>query len=351
MQDDAIVFSFSGGIADSHELNFYEAARFQYAAAKLIYKIEHFRQKGIVLDRISKKIEADIRVSAAKEGSWELSVILEKIPNIAQCTLKVPLTSLFSYIMNKLKPPSKGKELAMELAQIELSRERERTLQSSEETKRLQIMADILGAKEATAQQALEVIAGYSLPQVNHLKPNAIETEFEKDYIQQELLAEIEFEKTSEPIKSVLSSISDEQLVQLSDLFRKHSQELALPLRGSANSLSISLGQSDQKVCVFDRQSLENLGEVNIDKTPTYIEGIVRAYDKDTGWGKFRNEVQFIKPIAFQVPMSIKKKKLAIISEALRSERIGASFYFVRDASNQPIRLILEDIVSVDLPK
>lgn len=94
----------------------------------------------------------------------------------------------------------------------------------------------------------------------------------------------------------------------MSDLFRKHSQELALPLRGSANSLSISLGQSDQKVCVFDRQSLENLGEVNIDKTPTYIEGIVRAYDKDTGWGKFRNEVQFIKPIAFQVPMSIKRK-------------------------------------------
>ena len=73
--NDIITFSFTGGIAENHELSFYEAARFQYAAAKLLYKLEHFRQKGIVLDRVSRKIDADIRVSTAKEGDLPLILV------------------------------------------------------------------------------------------------------------------------------------------------------------------------------------------------------------------------------------------------------------------------------------
>jgi hypothetical protein len=52
---DTIQFKFEGGMADNHELNFYEASRFQYAAARFIYTLEKFRQEGKIVARLNQR--------------------------------------------------------------------------------------------------------------------------------------------------------------------------------------------------------------------------------------------------------------------------------------------------------
>lgn len=349
-KNNEIIFNFQGGMADEHELNFYAAARFQYAAARLIYKLEYYRQTGHLLDRISKKVDADIRVSAAREGSWELGIILEALPELVKCKVTVPLGALVSYVFNYIKPKSKGKSLALELAKVDLAKEKQRTLQTQEETRRLEIMASLSHSnREPTAPEALRVINNYNFYQVENLVPGLISGQKELDYIKKELEAEEEFEKSIEEYKDELDQISPEKITQIATMFKNAADELAYPLKNSANELSISVPHeksgSIKKVCVFNKESLEGLSKEYRDEAPTYMVGSIKRYDKETGWGQFRNTGLFTKPISFNVPGGKKSEMLYEVSKAMASEEIGASFYIVRDKSEKPIRLILNSIV------
>ncbi len=348
-KNNEIIFNFQGGIADEHELNFYAAARFQYAAARLIYRLEHYRQTGYLLDRMSKKVEADIRVSAAREGSWELGIILEALPDLVDCSITVPLGAFLGYIFNYIKPKSKGKSLALKLAKVDLAKEEQRTLQTQEETKRLEIIASLSHSdREPTAPEALHVINNYNFYQIESIVPGEISGQQELDYIKNELEAEKEFEKSIEEYKDELDQISPEKLNQIATMFKNAADELAYPLKNSANELSISVPHdksgSIKKVCVFNKESLEGLSKEYRDETPTYMVGSIKRYDKETGWGQFRNSGLFTKPIPFNVPGGRKNEMLYEVSKAMVSEEIGASFYIVRDKSEKPIRLILNSI-------
>lgn len=343
MDNDKIIFSFEGGMATNHELSFYESSRFQYAAARLIYKLEHFRQTGKILERVSEKIDADIRVSAAKEGSWELEIALASIPALG-LSLSVPLNVLLGYILNSVKPKSKGQDIAVQLARIELARERERTKQGHIDASRLRSLENIVRSQSATVKEALSLLKDRSYADVDKACPNIIESKEELEFIKDELRAEKKYQKMIEPYEAELNNIPAEKIVKLTDMFRKSSKELAYPLRSSATSLSVSFNRNNE-FCVFNRESLEGIADEIQDKIPTYLEGSIKMYDKETGWGKFRNNEQFYKPIPFMVPAGTKKNNLTKISKALASPLMGANFYIVRNSSKEPIRLILDKIV------
>ena len=130
----AIFFAFEGGDADQQQPNFYDASRFQYAAARLIYTLEHFRQTGRVLERIHAKVQADYRVSSPRPGSWVLDVVLVNSLPLAQMLIQVPIDIMLAYVIDRLIPANKPRSIALEI-------ERERTAQSREETRRHEIMA------------------------------------------------------------------------------------------------------------------------------------------------------------------------------------------------------------------
>jgi len=93
-----IRFQFLGGMADNHEMNFYEAGRFQYGAARFIYTLEKFRQEGRIVSRIGEKVKADIRIKAPKEGSFIQDVLIVASPIIADTSIKCSFEALFAYI-------------------------------------------------------------------------------------------------------------------------------------------------------------------------------------------------------------------------------------------------------------
>jgi hypothetical protein len=55
-----LTFHFEGGLADEHKLDFYEAARFQYAAARLVVKLSQFRARGNFVKKITNTSNQDI---------------------------------------------------------------------------------------------------------------------------------------------------------------------------------------------------------------------------------------------------------------------------------------------------
>ena len=60
MPNELIAFKFEGGPADDHAMDYYTAARFDYSAARLLLKITHYQQAGIIPKNVSKRITTNI---------------------------------------------------------------------------------------------------------------------------------------------------------------------------------------------------------------------------------------------------------------------------------------------------
>ena len=71
---EALSFHFEGSLADEHRMNFYESARFQYAAARLIVKLAQFRQRGNFSQKITNNSNIAIELVAQTEGSFNINV-------------------------------------------------------------------------------------------------------------------------------------------------------------------------------------------------------------------------------------------------------------------------------------
>jgi len=54
--NEEIAFTFDGKIASQHRMDFYEAARFQYSASRLLVKLDYFRKNGEFPKKITYKI-------------------------------------------------------------------------------------------------------------------------------------------------------------------------------------------------------------------------------------------------------------------------------------------------------
>lgn len=67
-------FHFTGRIADRNMMDFYESARFQYAAARLSVKLDQFRRTGRFSKRITAESRTNIDLHAFSPGSFNLNI-------------------------------------------------------------------------------------------------------------------------------------------------------------------------------------------------------------------------------------------------------------------------------------
>ena len=117
VDDPFVRFRFKGRLADQSELNFYEASRFYYGAARLIYTIEAFRQHKRVLSRITTKVNLDARIRAPEPGSFVQDIIMAAMPIVADCALKVPFEAIFSHVWSLLLPAGRTRQEAIEIGE------------------------------------------------------------------------------------------------------------------------------------------------------------------------------------------------------------------------------------------
>ncbi|MBX3446398.1 MAG: hypothetical protein KF765_06560 [Parvibaculaceae bacterium] len=153
---ETIRLKFEGGIAQNGELHFYEYSRSQYGTARFIATIEHFRRHGVVAERINANSYVDIRVRSAERGSFIEDIIVLAIKEGMAVAVSTPLSALISYVWHLLSPRKESTdETIVQLAQIKLAEEAQRTEQERERTEQLRALQQIAEGHRATAADAL----------------------------------------------------------------------------------------------------------------------------------------------------------------------------------------------------
>lgn len=247
-----LTFRFEGGDADAGQLNFYEAARFQYGAARFVYTLEYFRQTGMVLYKITRRVNADYRVPTPRSGSWILDVVQIAVPILGEMALKVPIEVLMAYVVERLIPGRRSREMAGEIIARDrpdggdrIALERERTAQEHQRTEQIRLLTD-------TNSKALNLLE----KELGRRRDDSPTVKLLSD-IQGELVASSEREMVVENYKTELDKIDDHQMDSLLNRTRTQVIEIGKPLISSADRLEIGEVSRAKAFVSLNRRSIE----------------------------------------------------------------------------------------------
>lgn len=341
MPDDVVPilsFRFEGGDADEGLLNFYDASRFQYGAARFVYTLEHFRQTGRALNRISERINVDYRVPAARQGSWIMDVLHVAGPPLAEMVIKVPIDAMIAHVFAQLRPNSKIADTIIRLEEQRTAQERERTRQARAQARLAQEQVAAIREQTRTTQQALRLVE-----RMLNERPDP-EARQQLEEVQREALANGERDALLEQYRQELENIPERSLERLVNRAQSQIVEIGKPLIRSASGLEISGHTRGQRFAHLDRRIITELGGNSIDALPTSLVGSVVRYDKESGWGKFRNP-DFAAPISFLVPAAKKNQLTLEVIDAMKQEEVEVVFYYVRDRRRVVKYLIFDNII------
>lgn len=343
-----IRFRFTGGIADEHEMNFYEFGRFQYGAARFIYTLESFRQNGKVLQRLTTRVNADIRVKAAAEGSFLQDVLVFTAPILAECAIQCHFEAMFAYIWDKILPASKGEDLAVEIAKQEVRRAEQTTLQEVQRTEQVRLMAEVANNNNATTQQALSILESViNSPRPIQFEGAVLGIDALKQY-KQEIISDIERKRLIHDNREALAQISPDLERKLTSQLRKSFEDIAKPLTSSATEMGIYAGATtDRKVASIDKETAFKITREQEDNNLTVLIGSIKAYDREAYNGKLRY-TEIGRPISFSIRAANRQEMSAKVLEAMRKEEVWLSMYLIRDTYGTPVRAILENISEED---
>lgn len=321
---DQLNFRFRGGLADRNRMDFYEAARFQYAAARLTVKLDQFRRTGRFSQRVTTQTRTDIDLFPYEQGSFVLKIAasedLEKQPKI-----NVPLTALWTYVIERVFQPTET-NTALDLIDDNALRSEFFSL----------VEENIFSSDKAIAllRAEMEKDRGLSATE-NELLDRLISEAHRRAYLQSH--------------HDLLASITPEQDAALMTMATPLLSELAVPLRRSAKTVMISTIDSagERPILTTDRETAEALELIKVDKHVSTIDVDIVQYNKETGWGKFRNPTWKGIP-SFSVPADRKGDLRFDLLVAMREDQVAVDAYVVRSVSGEPLRLVLVDVNMID---
>jgi hypothetical protein len=286
---DTILLAYRGGIAEDGELHFYEFGRAEYAFARFLATVEHFRRTGRVAERINRSTYVDMRVRAPRRGSFLTEIVIPLGVSTAANVFSLPLSALLSQVLHLLTPRSAEREDdVVELARIRLAESQERTAQSGEETARLRVLQQIIETQAATARQSLELLQ-WGLESGNVAIARAGLTPQNLTDLEADFSAELGRQRELEPYAEQLAEINPTDMSRLTSRVRPMVQEVALPLRRSASSFTLSDPANDNVLAFFDSQRAQALSERESLEEPIRLTCKIKAYDREIGVGKLRS--------------------------------------------------------------
>jgi len=320
-----LTFHFDGELASSHRMNFYEAARFQYAAARLLVKLAQFREFGRFGQRITSSSNYDIEIKTHTKGSFNINVE-DKTPQktsnnssekskTLEPFIDVPLSSLFSYVADRLLSKSD------ESAEDEEGAKVNKSLSVNEEKILNNVLSGTLNIEE-TPVEIRDIIRKH-ISEINRKNLD-----------------------THTKIFSKIDDIKSQKLVAMSaPLFK----EMATPLRTSASTLEVQSTRRGKKTSLvfIDKKIADEIENEKIDKLPTNISGNIKQLNKDNGYGKIQIE-NGLKTIGFNVPYDLLPKLKMILIQGLAENMVDIKAFLVRDQADEVIKAI---IIDINIPK
>lgn len=321
---DQLLFHFSGGLAEQNRMDFYEAARFQYAVARLSVKLDQFRKTGRFSKRVTAASRTNIDLFPFAAGSFQLKIESSKDEE-TQLKIDVPLTTLWAYIIERVFQPT-DTDAALDLIQ-------DNSLRS-----------EFFQLVENNVFKTTEVI-------------DLLRSEFEKDQalystegeLLDRLISEAERRAYLKSHRDLLSAITPDQDAALVTMATPLLSEIAVPLRRSAKRVMITSIDDHGKRAILstDRRTAEAIESMRVDNEVTSFDVDIVQYNKENGWGKFRNPNWEGIP-SFSVPADRKDDLKFDLLSAMQEDEVSVDAYVVRSVSGDPIRMILVDVNLID---
>lgn len=323
---------FQGKLASSGRMHFYEYGRYQYATARFLSTLEHFRRTGTVASRITGEAKIDIYISVPEEGSFLETIVIPKLAEAAAGAVSASLTTLISYVWHMLLPRAEETESDLiKIARIQLDVEKEKSKQSES-------LAKIIETQSATTKQALDLVKwaietpNTRLGDQNLLGPRLNE-------MQQELLTEHGREELYQEDMSELEKIDPDELMKLISRTSTIAPEMAIPMKRSADFAEFTTSRSKLPILILDEKTANRVATRKLDPEVFEIKGRVRSYDVDRGVGKFVSP-ELNRQLNFSVAPALQAPWLDEILAAMKREKSILKCQKFIDRGNLPSSLI-----------
>ncbi len=316
---ETLTFHFEGALADSHRMNFYESARFQYAAARLMVKLAQFRHAGRFVQKISAKSNFDIQLASQSDGSFNINVEDPGQSSTDDEFIKISLADLIAYVTERI------------VEKID-----ETTLNGT-----TNLDGDEAGAGSvptaAIDHLVEEQLAGRAV--TSDLPPSV------QDVIKRRV-AETHREQRLAENQSAISRIDFARSQKLIAMSAPLISEMATALRQSADTLEVrsSAHGVTRPVLFLDRKMAADIETAIVDEAITPILGDITQFNKDNGWGKLKIE-NGSKTVSFSIPYDILPTMKQKLIDNMKKDLVYLQTYFVRDRSGDVVRLIAVGIL------
>ena len=263
-------FSFDGRLADEHRLDFYEAARFQYGAARLIYTIDRFIETGKVPNRVSPRaISSRYRIAPAINGSWEQEIFQSVIGGV----LAAPVIYGFAYVYRLLFPAQKRAASTANLLE---------NLNSGADSNEIKLFLETYQNTQENEliELCIQKLTKHKAGLTHHAEVNeALQSLFE---LKAQRLKSNEFER-------LMGGVSTDDAQRLIKKTRPQIAEIGYPLSKSANSLSILDAANDNPTNYsLSHKDIISLSSNIYEEILQDFSVVIKSFDKETGWGKLR---------------------------------------------------------------
>lgn len=319
-----IRFHFEGALSSENKLNFYEAARFQYAAARLTTKLMQFQQYGRFNKRITDTTNTDILFVAHQKGSFDIGILVPFVGVVAEAFLTVPVGHLMSYVFERILGKTSNSEVVDALNSQALIAEQ---------------FGRISENNSHTMQQALSII------QKQHEDLKLLHSSGQK--FLERRIAELEREKILASEADQIAKIDGARQEKLLSMAAPLIGEMATALRRSADTLEIFDETKEgisSRFLYLDREMAEDVIVSRVDDQITAVRVDIVQYNKETGWGKLRL-TSSRDLVTFNVPTDIKDRIRSRIMQEMNKMQTFVQVYYVKDRAKEIKRMILVGII------
>lgn len=325
-----IDFTFFGALSDSHTLDFYEAGRFQYGAARLMVKLDQFRRTGRFSSRITYDNNTRILLRTQEEGSFIIATLAPAAAAIGEAFVQAPISLMWAYVADRV-----------------LKRATNDDLRTSLETQGglLQSFDANIAGRDEHQRRTLDLLTervdrGDALTDANQM-------------LYERLLAETQRSAYLQGEADVLRRISPEQDAKLVSMATPLLKDMGVTMRSSASALRVAANENDvpRTIMFLNRQMASEVDTSIIDDVTTLILVRIIQYNTETGWGKLRTQ-ESEGLLSFNVPSDRKGGLQAELLSAMNRRGNALDTYieclFVRSTQGLLQRMIILAIRDLD---
>jgi hypothetical protein len=303
-------------------MDFYEAARFQYAAARLMVKLAQFRTTGSFVKKITNKSNYGVLLESQKDGSYNINVSSPEPEPEEKKFADLSMADMLSYISERIV--EKGDESKI----IDAVRSSRKV--GSEDAGYVDTFAEADAVVNELADRG-------ALDELSTVARDAVERR----------VAEIDRHDRLELRRAEIAKIDGAREQKLISMSAPLVSEMAIALRRSASTLRIVAPDNErrQSVLYLNREMAQEIEAAKVDNEITPILCDIVQYNKESGWGRIRLQNVVNPVVSFSIPSDLKASLQKMLLDQMHKNKVYVQAYFVRDKANVPVRLIVVGIL------